>query len=280
MTACPWCEKPANSTEHIIPVWMTEIIHGTGVRYAIERYSDPWQENLEHSQQNKWLSTETPRSAFDQDLLYSMGTLLTVASIDRPDGEKRILAAATGSGLSSGALAVIVDEAEPQSALDLGQLARDQIRERIGQRFRGHDLARLVNEVLKAQGYQTSMSPPGRDGGVDILAAQGVLGFDHPRLCAQVKSTNQTMTVSPLRELSGVMKRVKADYGLFVSWGGFNLAVHRENKDDFFEIRLWDAEDLIDALVESYERLPKDIQTELPLKRTWILVPDEVSVES
>lgn len=43
----------------------------------------------------------------------------------------------------------------------------------------------------------------------------------------------------------------------------------------FFEIRLWDADNLVDAVLESYDRLPEDIQAELPLKHIWSRVPDE-----
>jgi restriction system protein len=35
---------------------------------------------------------------------------------------------------------------------------------------------------------------------------------------------------------------------------------------------LWDAADLVAAVLRTYERLPKEIQTELPLKRLWALV--------
>ncbi|MHB9036592.1 MAG: hypothetical protein ACYC64_07985 [Armatimonadota bacterium] len=31
------------------------------------------------------------------------------------------------------------------------------------------------------------MSPPGSDGGADILAGGGAMGFNPPRLCIQVK---------------------------------------------------------------------------------------------
>ncbi len=49
-----------------------------------------------------------------------------------------------------------------------------------------------------------------------------------------------------------------------------------ESRQIFFQIRLWDSEDLMDALFAHYEKLSEDIQAELPLKRIWTLVlPDE-----
>ena len=78
-----------------------------------------------------------------------------------------------------------------------------------------------------------------------------------------------------LRELHGVMKGFGANQGLLVSWGGYTSAVIGEARRLFFDIRLWDADDLVDALMENYERLPEDMRTQLPLKRIWMLVPTE-----
>ena len=46
--------------------------------------------------------------------------------------------------------------------------------------FAGHHLARLIEAILKAQGYVTRKSEPGKDGGIDILAGSGPLGFNEP----------------------------------------------------------------------------------------------------
>lgn len=56
---------------------------------------------------------------------------------------------------------------------DLEQYARDQIRDFIARKFKGHNLDRLVGAVLEAQGYKVQISPEGVDGGVDILAGYG-----------------------------------------------------------------------------------------------------------
>ena len=71
------------------------------------------------------------------------------------------------------------------------------------------------------------------------------------------------------------MKNYGAEQGLFVSWSGFKQSVYREARTLFFEIRLWDADKLIDAIFENYEKLPEVLQAELPLKRIWALVQEE-----
>ena len=101
-------------------------------------------------------------------------------------------------------------------ARDLERFARDQIRVFIGQRFKERNLERLVAALLKAEGYQTQQAPVGADGGVDIVAGRGTMGFEPPRLCVQVKSSDQPADVKILRELQGVMTTFGAQQGLLV----------------------------------------------------------------
>ena len=152
--------------------------------------------------------------------------------------------------------------------------AFDQIRRLIESKFKGHNLTRLVESILNVQGYQTWNAPPGPDGGVDILAGYGPLGFEPPRICVQVKSGG-VQNDSAIRELEGVMSRMKAEQGLFVSWDGYNKTALASNKEMFFKVRLWDDKKLMTALLENYEKLSDQIQAELPLKRIWAIVPEE-----
>jgi restriction system protein len=114
----------------------------------------------------------------------------------------------------------------------------------------------------------------GPDGGIDILAGAGAMGFDRPRICVQVKSGG-VQNDAAIRELEGVMSRMSADHGLFVSWDGFNTTALKGARDLFFKVRLWDDRKLIAQLLENYERMPDDLQAELPLKRIWVVVPEE-----
>ena len=77
------------------------------------------------------------------------------------------------------------------------------------------------------------------------------------------------------RTLQGTMQTFKAEQGLLVCWGGFNKVVLAEARQGHFTVRLWDSRDLVEAIYRTYERLPAEIQAELPLKRVWMLVPEE-----
>src|SRR5271157_3486338 len=231
--------------------------------------------DIHHTRPVKWIKTDIPRARFDQDLLYTFGAFMTVCQIKRHNAEERIKA------MLGGQPAPLPSSGEPDEAatpVDLEQYAADDLTEFISRKFKGHELARLVDEILQTQGYQTLVSPAGADGGVDIIAGSGPMGFDSPRLCVQVKSAETPVASAVLRELQGTMKNFGADQGLLVSWGGFAAPLLKEARHLHFEIRLWDAGDVVANLLRRYDQLSPGIQAELPLKRIWVRVP-EASVD-
>ena len=250
---------------------------------AIGRVTGPYQfrrvnSEPRHTRSMEWLRTDIPRNTFKQDLLYSFGAYMTVCNIARNDAVRRVEAVLEGRpdpGLS--ALTDKTDRIGPlaEGVPDLALMARDQIDARIVSRFSGHALTRLVSAVLQVDGWVTEVSPPGPDGGVDILAGQGSLGLDGPRLCVQVKSQQSPADVTMYRTLRGTMQTFKAEQALLVCWGGFNRAVLQESKQDHFTVRLWDSGALVDAIYRTYDRLPAEIQAELPLTKVWTLVSDD-----
>src|SRR4029079_16261786 len=116
--------------------------------------------------------------------------------------------------------------------------------------------------------------PPGADGGVDIVAGGGSFGLVMPHLVVQVKSQAGPADVSVLRELKGTMADYRAEQGLLVCWGGFKDTLRREARNDYFKIRLWDRQDLLDELFAHYEQFDEDLRAELPLKRVWTVARD------
>ena len=242
---------------------------------AIGKVTGPYQyrtdlsPNICHVRPVEWSRTDLPRSTFEQDLLYSFSAPPTVYQVHANNAEERVRAILEGKRVTLPA------GEEGETVIDVERVARDQILEFLGRKFKGHDLARLVEAVLQGQGYATRRSEPGPDGGVDILAGAGPMGFDRPRLCVQVKSSQSPVDVTVLRSLQGSMSTLGAEQGLLVSWGGFNRAVLRESRQRFFTVRLWDSDDLLETVLENYDRLPDVVQAELPIKRIWGLVLEE-----
>ena len=229
--------------------------------------------NILHVRPVEWITTDLARTAFeqDQDLLYSFGAIMTVCQIQRNDAERRVRAILAGERIPWPA----GGDDDGLGVVDVEQAARDQILGHISTHFKGHPLARLVEAVLQAQGYVTKASEPGPDGGVDILAGAGPMGFDQPRLCVQVKSSDSAADVNVLRSLQGTIGNFGAEQGLLVSWGGFTAPTLKEARRSFFAVRLWDSDGVIDAVLRNYDALPDKLQAELPLKRIWALVLEE-----
>jgi len=238
---------------------------------GLYEYSEGYGGNIRHIRKVKWIKTDIPRTSFDQDLLYSLGAAMTVCQIRRNNAEARIKALLQGKGIKI----TRRDEIEAEERIDIEQVAKDQMLDFINRKFKGHELARLVEAVIRAQGYVTKRSEAGPDGGVDILAGAGPMGFDRPRICIQVKSSSPPADVTVLRSLQGTVQTFKADQGLLVSWSGFNRKVLEESRLSFFAVRLWDSSALLDEILKHYDRFPDSLQAELPLKRIWSIVLEE-----
>lgn len=233
-------------------------------------------EGFRHYRDVEWLNPEVPRSVFEQDLLYSFGAFMTVCQVQRNDAENRLKAlAAAGWQRPARPVAPVngMQEltGETENFLDYEVLAMDQITALIARKFKGHAMERLVEGILNAQGYSTWRTPGGADGSMDILAAPDSLGFGSPRICVQVKSQDAPVDRPTLDQLRGGMNRSKATHGLLVSWGGFKSTVEKEIPHQFFEVRLWDKQELILQLLAVYDKLDEDLRAELPLKRVWMV---------
>jgi len=230
-----------------------------------------------HSRAVKWLAQDVPRSTFDQQMLYSLGAIQTICEISRDNAEGRVRAmlnAPASAASQASSLEVSATPAE-EAPIDLERAGKDEIARLIIRKFKGHGLATVVDAILRAQGFLTFKSPEGADKGIDILAAPAPLGFGSPRICVQVKSQESPVDRPTMDQLIGAMQNVHADQGLLVSWGGFKSSVDRERAAQFFRVRLWDQDSLLEQLFLHYDKLDEDIRAELPLKRVWIAVHDE-----
>jgi len=121
-----------------------------------------------HWRSVKWIGESIPRVNFGKDLLYTFGAYLTICRVQRNSAEARINAM-RANGWRPETIAAVTNptlndaDAENQQSTDLEELARDQIAQLVSARFKGHGLARLVEAILKAQGYTTYRSPEGAD---------------------------------------------------------------------------------------------------------------------
>lgn len=231
-----------------------------------------------HTRAVEWLNDAVPRDAFAKDLRHSFGAFMTVCEVKRNEALARVEAVLkTGKdpGPLLGKQGVVTVKAQVEDAeaedveLDVEDIARQQIIALIKSAFAGHDLAYLVAEILRIEGYVTKVSAPGPDGGVDILAAGGRLGLGEDRICVQVKSGDAPANQEVVLKLMGSVQAAKARTGLLVSIAGVNGAAQKLIDNEFFAVRLWQMPELLTALFASYGQLSDDTRAKIPLKQIW-----------
>jgi restriction system protein len=240
-------------------------------------YRDGLPGGARHVRAVEWLRRALPRSLFDEDLLLSLSAAASVASIRRRNGESRVrvmagLDATAGIG---GAVLDSEDILDEDCGTHLEENARDQLRSRLERHFPGVELARLVEAVLQAQGYRTHRRAPDAGGAVTILAGRGVMGLERPRVCVQVHTSALPQSADAVKDFQASVQNHDADQGLMVAWRGFHGVAVAESRQRYFHLRLWDDEDLMDAVMDVYEGLPVAIQASLALRKIWIPIPEE-----
>lgn len=137
-----------------------------------------------------------------------------------------------------------------------------------------YDLQRLVAVLLKAMGYHVSwISPPGKDGGIDIIAWNDPLGTKPPRIKVQVKREQNPTNVSTLRSFMALLG--DNDVGLFVSTGGFTRDAENEARtQQSRQVTLVNLQRLFELWVEHMDELDEEARDLLPLKPIYFLAPE------
>lgn len=229
------------------------------------RHDDSVIAGYPHVRDVKWLHT-TSRDLLPKTVLYSLGSLLTVFT---PSGQDELRALADGAALPTTGAATAEDasEDEPEDIFqDLQARAGELIDAQIVA-LDGYQTQDLFAGVLRALGYHARVSPPGPDGGWDILAARDPLFVERPVLRVQVKARpNTASSVMEVRELAGVCE--EHETGIFVSTGGFTKDARLEGAKR--KVTLVALADLRQLLLDVYDDLDQDTKALVPLRRVYL----------
>lgn len=268
----------------VLPIRSTaQIAFGevTGRYKYLKNEEDP---SRRHVLPVKWFDNQVSKSLVKQDLLYQLGSALTVFRINNNDADYRLSQIMKGKSdpgvrLEQDKASTTKDSSQESFEDDSGRvdhenLASDAITKLLHQEFKGHDLSELVEFLLTAEGYVCRNSPPGADGGVDILAGKGPLGMDSPKLVVQVKSQTSNVGDQVLQQLNGAIHRFQADQALLVAFGGVTAPAEKYLETQYFNVRVWKTEDILEGIYKHYESLPGEWKAKLPLKRIWVPVPE------
>ncbi|MER3443914.1 MAG: restriction endonuclease [Meiothermus sp.] len=136
-----------------------------------------------------------------------------------------------------------------------------------------YEFQELIAALLKAMGYYVSwIAPPGKDGGIDILAWGDPLGTRPPRIKAQVKRVSTNVAIETLRSFMAVLG--EGDVGLFISTSGFTKDAQDEARaQQNRKITLVDLEKFFDLWVEYYPKLEDAARRKFPLQPIYFLAP-------
>lgn len=138
-----------------------------------------------------------------------------------------------------------------------------------------YDFQAFVAGLLRSMGYFVPhVAPPGKDGGVDMVAFRDALGVQAPRLKVQVKRHQQSVSVEGVRAFLSTLS--ENDVGIFVNFGGFtrdaeDLARNQERR----QITLVDLDRLVGLWIDNYGRLDDDARRLMPLRPVHFLAPVE-----
>ncbi|NKN34264.1 Mrr restriction system protein [Marichromatium bheemlicum] len=166
-----------------------------------------------------------------------------------------------------------VEQASPNQTFEQAEEAAwDDIWDYL-QRIDPYNLQRLVAGLLEAMGYHVSwIAPPGKDGGMDVLAWTDPLGAKPPRIKVQVKRRKDSIAVDELRAFMAVLS--DNDVGLFVTTGRFTKDAHDEARlQERRKITLIDRERLVELWIQYMDRLSEESRQLLPLKPIYFLAP-------
>jgi restriction system protein len=209
----------------------------------------------------KWLA-KRPRTYFSQGALYEIGSALSLFQVKNFADE--YLAAIEGKVTPT---PVVEDPTIAEVAQDIDETTHDFVIKRLVQETKGHPFAHFVGHLLNTMGYKTRVSPPGSDGGVDILAHKDELGFEPPIIKVQCKSSEEKVGDPEVSSLYG--KVSTGEFGLFVTLGTFSpkATAFAKSKSN---LRLIDGEELVSLVFQHYEEFDSRYKGLLPLRRVYV----------
>jgi restriction system protein len=182
-------------------------------------------------------------------------------NLERPIGDSDGDDAASAPAASA---SITYEQAEEQAWAEIEQFL---------QTMPPFEFQELVASLLRAMGYYVSwISPPGKDGGVDIIAHADPLGTQPPRIKVQVKRIVQKADKDTLKSFLSIVN--DGDVGIFVATSGFTRdAEEFARSQERRKITLVDAERLVELWIKFYEKLDAQAKKRLPLTPIHFLTP-------
>jgi restriction system protein len=228
------------------------------------RYDHDLEGGYPHLRPVRWVQA-VPRTNFTQGALYEIGSAMSFFQVKTYAAE--FLAALKGEIVS---LPVSADPTVAQVSEVTEENTRDFILKRLSRDLKGHPMEELVAHLLQAMGYKTRLFPDGPNSSPDVIAHRDALGLEPPIIKVEVKSGDGDVDEPTVSALNG--KLSGGDFGLVISLGGFTSRARHFGRGKS-NLRLIDGKELVDLILENYDRFDAHYKGVLPLKKVFI--PDE-----
>lgn len=222
-----------------------------------------------HKEKGRWTVTDEGKQAYerfvDPEAFYKEAVRLYQQWKASQPEDVEIAEQDTAEETTAKAASITLEKAEEQAWYEIDQYLRS---------INPYEFQEIVASLLRAMGYHVSwVSPPGKDRGIDILAASDPLGTRPPRIKVQVKRQSQSIDVDGLRSFMALLS--DGDVGIFVSVGGFTKAASEEARtQEKRNVTLLNTEALFDLWIEYYDRLDDQARRRLPLRPIYFLAPE------
>ena len=236
-----------------------EILIGL-VESSYQYLDDAYLDRYPHVRHVKWLR-KVSRDDFGPQARKSLGSPPTVFNLDDYLGQIHSLATGEEPNVSE-------EEDEVPSFADDVKAQADELIADLISYLDPYDFQRLVAALLRAMGFRAVSSDPGPDRGVDIVAHPDALGFERPRIKAQVKHRKDSVGGPEMRSFIATLR--DGENGLYVSTGGFTRDAEVEARGAREPVTLLDRDEFIRLLLEHYETLDPEYKAQVPLRKVWV----------
>ena len=222
----------------------------------------------------KWLGSY-PRNDFPQAALNEIGSFIALfrvrehaAEFEAKVGHRDI----THDPETRNEPLIPDDVASQTASLMAEENTQDFIIRRINAGLTGFEFEHFTAHLMECLGYTARVTEKSGDGGVDIIAHTDQLGFQPPIIKIQCKRQTAQVGEPEVSQLLGTLG--EGEFALFVTLGSYSRQA-RNRERNTPRLRLLDGEQLVQMVLDQYNKMSPRYRTMLPLKQ--IYVPDLIA---
>lgn len=230
-------------------------------------YKENWNDGCDYPNRKKvrWIK-EISRDELSQKFKYSMGSLLTIFSLDKYQDEINNLI----SGMK-------IKSEKKEKQIICGDKLEKVVLDRISN-LSGEEFEEFITDLLSSIGFNATTTKLVGDNGVDIEGSLNVKGILEANLKVQVK--RRIGNISNDRVLSARGTLNPDEHGAIITTSSFTKpAIEEAEAQNKKPIKLIDGKQLVDLILEFYDDLDEKYKNLLKLKRKDRNIKEEFFAE-